>query len=503
MGLSPRARARTLRPDHAVDLQPCRAGRGVRGPHQRRQQPRLLRAHLGHQPLRRAAAAALRLLLPGLGQPHALRDRSVRRGARLRLRQVPRSGAGVDPRTRQRARRHAVAAAGAGGRGQRQAPRGPGLHGAGQHADHAGPALRHRRGPRHGRQHRPRDARRGLRGLVRTGPGKGPLPAVRRRALPGRAALREPPARSTQAEDPRARTAQFAPAVDRAHGHDLARLRGQRLGRHRAHFLVDLHPQEAHARRHQAGVRGRGLRLPALPPHGRRRGAPAAVLRARAGDGCARPHEDDRGGTALRRLGHQQDRQRARGLSVRRLPQPLPRGLEVGAQGHHHLPPEQRDRLGSRGQVRARRHAAVHAPGPAGRSRPPRAPRLGTPARAGEPQVAGPAGPVRRQHGLDLHGRDPLAPRELRDLHRPGGRARAALRGLGQWRRAAARPGRDRQVPLDGHALRGPRLAEDEARGAGQVARRARLLDPLPAGRRAHLAERRGLGLRQHRALAL
>ena len=39
-----------------------------------RQQPLLLRDHRGHQPLRRTAAAALWLLLPGLDQPHALRQ---------------------------------------------------------------------------------------------------------------------------------------------------------------------------------------------------------------------------------------------------------------------------------------------------------------------------------------------------------------------------------------------------------------------------------------------
>src|SRR4030065_740086 len=40
-------------------------------PHQPRQQPELLRDHRGDQSLRRAAAAALRLLLPGVGGPGA------------------------------------------------------------------------------------------------------------------------------------------------------------------------------------------------------------------------------------------------------------------------------------------------------------------------------------------------------------------------------------------------------------------------------------------------
>jgi ribonucleoside-diphosphate reductase alpha chain len=43
--------------------------------------------------------------------------------------------------------------------------------------------------------------------------------------------------------------------------HHLAGLRRQRLQRHRAALLVDLHAQEAHGRRHLQGIRGRGLRV--------------------------------------------------------------------------------------------------------------------------------------------------------------------------------------------------------------------------------------------------
>jgi ribonucleoside-diphosphate reductase alpha chain len=52
-----RARARAVGPGHALDLRPRRARRAVPGPHQRRQQPRLLRDDRGDQPLRRAAPA--------------------------------------------------------------------------------------------------------------------------------------------------------------------------------------------------------------------------------------------------------------------------------------------------------------------------------------------------------------------------------------------------------------------------------------------------------------
>jgi ribonucleoside-diphosphate reductase alpha chain len=51
-GSTAAARARAVGPDHAVHLRPCRAGRAVHRPHQRRQQPRLLRAHRLDQPVR-------------------------------------------------------------------------------------------------------------------------------------------------------------------------------------------------------------------------------------------------------------------------------------------------------------------------------------------------------------------------------------------------------------------------------------------------------------------
>ncbi len=66
-----------------------------------------------------------------------------------------------------------------------------------------------------------------------------------------------------------------------------------------------------------------------------------------------------------------------------------------------------------------------------------------------------------------------------------------------------ARPRRDRQGAVDGHAQRGPCLAEDEARRAGQGARRTGICDPDAADRRQALAERCRVGLCEHRALAL
>ncbi len=65
------ARHRSVEADHRQHLRPCRAGRAVHRPDEPRQQPVVLRSHRGDQPLRRATAAALRLLLPRLHRPDA------------------------------------------------------------------------------------------------------------------------------------------------------------------------------------------------------------------------------------------------------------------------------------------------------------------------------------------------------------------------------------------------------------------------------------------------
>ena len=83
----------------------------------------------------------------------------------------------------------------------------------------------------------------------------------------------------------RAWHAQQPSARDRADGNDLARVRGQRVQRHRAGVQLVLHPQEAHGRRHAQGVSGRGSCLPAVqasPRHRRRRDG-AAVRCAHEG----------------------------------------------------------------------------------------------------------------------------------------------------------------------------------------------------------------------------
>ena len=89
-GLPHRRRARPVGPHHARHLRLRRARRGVHRPHQRREQPRLLRDDQRHQSVRRAAPAALRRLPAGLDQSgpsgrqavHRRRRGSTRRGWR-------------------------------------------------------------------------------------------------------------------------------------------------------------------------------------------------------------------------------------------------------------------------------------------------------------------------------------------------------------------------------------------------------------------------------------
>ena len=247
--------------------------------------------HRGDQPLRRAAAAVLRLLLPRLHRRGALREGALRRPARRSTSR--RFGRVIDvairmldnvldvtpwPLEAQRARGHG------------QAPRRPGLHRPGRRAHHAAACATtpSRRAP----------WRRRSPSTCATAPMRPPSElATERGAFPmfnadlylsgGNFASRLPQA--LKDADPQAGHPQLAPAVDRAHRHHQPRLRRQRLQRHRAAVLLDLHAQEAHARRHAQGVPRRGPRLAPLPPLVRRGRQAARVLRHRARDlGAAR-----------------------------------------------------------------------------------------------------------------------------------------------------------------------------------------------------------------------
>ena len=248
-----------------------------------------------------------------------VRDPFTRR-RRLRPRRLRRDGGGGGPDARQRADRDGLAAA-ASRRAEAAAKRriGLGFTGLGDALIMLG--LRYDSAEARERRRR---ARRGRCATRPTAPAsalareKGAFPLFDAEQLPrlrhGAAAARGHPRR-----DPRARPAQQPPPVDRADRHHQPRLRRQRLERHRAGLFLVLHPQEARARRLDARVPGRGPRLAALAGAGRQRRRAAAGLRQRARDQRPRPHGDAGGDPALRRLGDLEDRERARGLSVRGL----------------------------------------------------------------------------------------------------------------------------------------------------------------------------------------
>ena len=96
---------------HVVDLRLRRARLRAHRSRQRDEQQLVVREHPRHQPLRRAAAAAVRLVPARLDQPHELRRGAVHRPRALRLGRVPRGREGVHAHARQR------------GRGQRPAAR--------------------------------------------------------------------------------------------------------------------------------------------------------------------------------------------------------------------------------------------------------------------------------------------------------------------------------------------------------------------------------------------
>ena len=276
--------------------------------------------------------------------------------------------------------------------------------------------------------------------------------------------------------------------------HHQPGLRRQRLQRHRAALLLDLHAQEAHGRRHAQGIRRRGLRL-----------APVQARRAAMSPSCPT--------TSSPRWRSPPRRTRtwwppSRPTSTPRIsktvnvPEDYPyaefedlylAAWKAGLKGLATYRPNKV--LGSRALRRAA-PAADGAEAAAGRHhrrrQPPPVDRLAARARARQPALAGPAAPHRRQRRLDLHDRD--AARRVRAVRRPDRERhgpRRALRGLGQRRRAAARPGRRGQDPLHGHARQRPGLAQAQARRAGADRRRRALRHALPAARRTEADARR------------
>jgi hypothetical protein len=108
--LRPHPRAAPVGHDHGLDVRLRRAGLHPDRPRQRDEQQLVVRDHPRDQPLRRAAAAAVRRLPAGLGQPHQVRAQALHRRGLLRLGGIQGSRARVHPHARQRGRSERPAA---------------------------------------------------------------------------------------------------------------------------------------------------------------------------------------------------------------------------------------------------------------------------------------------------------------------------------------------------------------------------------------------------------
>ena len=129
------------------------------------------------------------------------------------------------------------------------------------------------------------------------------------------------------------------PAVDRPDRHHPPGLRRQRLERHRAAVLLDLHAQEAHGRRHAArNTRSRTTPGACTSTSAATSSKLPRLLRHRAGDLGAGARGRWWPRSRPTSTPHLEDGQRAGGLSLRGVPGPLHRGLEIRPQGPGHLP---------------------------------------------------------------------------------------------------------------------------------------------------------------------
>ena len=171
-----------------------------------------------------------------------------------------------------------------------------------------------------------------------------------------------------------------------------------------------------------AGILGRGPRLAPVPARWAAtwmRCRPTSSPRWRLG--AQRARADGRGGGAVRRHQHLQDRERARGLPVRGVPGPVLPRLEVRPEGPRDLPAEQGARLGALGRNKRSRRTSCRTTSTAASSvKTVPAPVLASPALARAP------GSLGRQPGVDLHDRAPAIP--LRGVRRPRRERQASVR---------------------------------------------------------------------------
>ncbi|KAF5276625.1 hypothetical protein FQA39_LY18563 [Lamprigera yunnana] len=275
-----------------------RARHPVPRPHQRRQQPALLRAHCRHQPLWRATAAVLRLLRSGAGSS----DASLVRNTVLALAACPvlilRAFSKWWPR---RCARSTTCSTSPSGRWRSSAKNPPPKRASAW----ALPAWATRLpcSPCATATRKAATWPAALPNACATPPTahpsiwprkKAPSHKLERPRAPGPRHLRQPPAQGHSGRHPQTRQCRNKPpAVDRPDRHRQPGLCRQRIQRHRATVLVDVHPQQARGRRQQKPVPGGRPQLAPVPRAGRRCEQAAFVLCVGARDVAHRTPGDD------------------------------------------------------------------------------------------------------------------------------------------------------------------------------------------------------------------
>ena len=463
----------------------------------------LLRDDRGDQPVRRTAAARLRLLLPRLDQPHAASCASrSRAGARFDFDGVRRGRAHVacacsttcstPPSGRCRSRRDEARAKRRVGLGFTGL--GDALIMLGLRYDTAGRARAWPRASPRRCATRPTTRRHEL---ARE---KGAFPLFDADRYLAARQLRVAPARGAEGARSARTASATAPAVDRAHRHDQPRLRRQRLERHRAAVLAG----PTRARSAMPDGTHQGIRASRTTPGGC---TGTAGRRRAAAAGTSSPRWRSPRATTCAMVAAVAPFIDSAISKTVNVPEDYPYAdfedlyldaWKCGPEGHHHLPAEQRARRGAhrrrprpsartpqRSADRQRRTAASRSSGCP-------QPALASAALAG-PARACPRGNPAWTYMVE----SPVGQFALFVGHVGGDGGRAhPVRGVGQRRRAAARPRRGGQDAVDGHARAATAAwLKHEARRAGaHRAATIALRDADAARRRAQRRAGRGRG---------
>ena len=367
-GLPHGAGARAVGPHHARHLRLRRAGRDLHRPHQRREQPRLLRGDQRHQSVRRAAAC--RRTAPACSARSTWRAWSTRRSRRTPASTTARLEAAAS-RTAVRFLDNVIDVSQLSRcRAQEQEAKAKRRIGLGVTGLADALILC---GVRYGTPEAAALAERWMAAIEQAAylasaelaAEKGAFPLYDARALPGRAqraaparatcAPRSPGTASATAASPRSRRpapSRCSPATSRAASSRCSTS---------ATSAACCERDGTHAHRD-----GRGLRARAVTA--RRFGADAAAarrVRHRRASSRPAPHLEMQ--AALQRHVDSSISKTINcpaDISLRGLQEHLPRGLRAGPQGLHHLPPERGDRRGAEPH-RRRAAAAAQTPPPA------------------------------------------------------------------------------------------------------------------------------------------